>query len=105
MCDVRPVLRTVKDTRNLNGAGLDLIDNDARQGRKGKFAPSGQTTAGPSKIWEVFEASSLVEDRSGNAAGSFGIVPFNPFADLLQILRGWHGPANLHQGCKNRSRR
>jgi hypothetical protein len=24
---------------------------------------------------------------------------------LLQILRGWHGPANLHQGCKNRSRR
>jgi hypothetical protein len=80
---LRPVLRTVENARNLNCVLLDLIDNNVRQRRKGKFTPSGNAAAGSSKIWEILQASALVRGRSGNAAARFGIVPFNPFADVL----------------------
>ena len=80
---LRPVLRTVENARNFNHARLDLIDNDVRQRRECKFTPSGHAAAGSSKIGKILQSGALVIDRSGNAAARFGIVPFNPFADVL----------------------
>jgi len=79
-------LRTVENARNLNRVRLDLIDNDVRQRCKCKFTPPGHAAAGSSEIGEILKTGALVIDRPGNAAGRFGIVPFNPFADVLLIF-------------------
>lgn len=80
---LRPILRTVEDARDLNGVWLHLIGNDVRQRRESKFAPPGHAEAELSKVGKVLQATALLISRSGNAAGRFGSVPLDPFADVL----------------------
>jgi hypothetical protein len=80
---LRPVLRTVGNTRNLNRVLLDLIDNYVRQRCECEFAPSGHAAAGWSKMGKITQAGAPVIDRSSNAEGSLGVVTFDPFANAL----------------------
>lgn len=73
----------MEDSRNLDRIRLDLIDGDVRQRRKCKFAASGHATAGSSQMGGILQAGASVKDGSSNAAGSFGVVAFDPFADAL----------------------
>jgi len=73
----------MKNARDLNRVRLDLIDNDVRQRRECEFTSPGHAAAGSSKIGKIFQTGTLITDGSGNAAGRFGIVPLNPFADVL----------------------
>ena len=100
-----PVLRTVENARNLNRVGLDLIDHDIGQRGECQFTPSSHAAAGSSEMREIPQAGASVINGSRDAPGCFGIVALDPFANALQILGGWQGPANLHQGRRNRSRR
>jgi len=80
---LRPVLRTVENARDLNRVRLDLIDDYIRQRRECEFAPSRHAAAGPSKIGKILQAGALVVDRSSNASSCFGVIAFDPFADVL----------------------
>jgi hypothetical protein len=73
----------MEDAGDLNRIRLDLIDNDVRQRCKCKLTPACHAAAGSPKIGKVFQTGTLVINRSGNTACSFGIVALEPFADLL----------------------
>ena len=76
-------MRTVENARNLNRVRLDLIDDDVRQRRKCKFTPPVHPAAGSSQMGRILQAGASVIDGSSNAARCFGIVAFDPFADVL----------------------
>jgi hypothetical protein len=90
----------MKNAQNLNRIQLDLIPNDVRQCSEGKLRPSSHSAAGSSKIGKILQAGALVIDRIGNAAGRFGIVPFNPISKCSLNPQRRQGPANLHQGLQ-----
>ena len=73
----------MEDARNLDCIRRDLIDDDVRQRRKCKFAASGHAAAGSSQMGRILQAAASVIDGPSNAAGSFGVVAFGPFADAL----------------------
>jgi hypothetical protein len=70
---LRPVLRTVENTRNLNRVLLDLIDNYVRQRCECEFAPSGHAAAGWSKMGKITQGGRTrhrsFEQRGGQPLG------------------------------------
>jgi hypothetical protein len=80
---LRPVLRPVKNSRDLNRVWMDLINDYVRQRRERQLAPPGHPAAGSSKIGEILRATALFINGSSNAAGSFGIVAVDPLANAL----------------------
>jgi hypothetical protein len=95
---LRPILRAVEDSGNLNQVRLDPIDNNVGQGRECQFPPSSHSAAGSTEVGKIFQAGAFVVYRSGNAACCTGVVPFDPIADVLQILDCGYRLANMHQG-------
>ena len=64
---LRPVLRSVKNTGNLDRVGRDLIDHDLGQRRKCQFTASSHATAGSSEIGKILQAGTAVIDGPGYA--------------------------------------
>lgn len=73
--DLKPILRTVKNARNLYHFRLDLIHDDVGQWRECKLAPSRHASAGSSQVGEILETAAFFIDRAGNAAGRFRGCP------------------------------
>jgi len=86
----------VEDARNLDCVRLDLIDNDVGQRCESEFTPPGDSAADSAKIGKILKTGALIINCEGNASGGFGVVPFNPLADLLQICE-WSSAAGMDQ--------
>lgn len=74
---LRPVLCTVKDTRDFNGIAFHLINDNVRQRRKRKLTASRHPSALPSHVRKIFKLlATFINDR-GHTAGRFRVIAFN----------------------------
>ena len=85
---LQPILRAVKTPRDFDRVFRNLVNHDIGQRCKDQFPPALHADTGPPEIRKIAQPCASVIDSTCDPAGSLRVVAFNPFANVLQIVRG-----------------
>jgi hypothetical protein len=92
-----PLLRSMKNTENLNGNLMDAINRKTGQSAEYELACV-RLAAGSPVLGEICEQIDLTMDGKGDSArGGTATVFFNVIANIREIANGRIRPTNVHQ--------